>query len=194
MAQFITDYADQAVVLPVTLAVLASLLLLGWRRAALAWAFCVAATLGTTLFLKLTVMACGVGEGVGLSTPSGHAAGSAVVYGGAAALMFRSRWRGTLAAGVFAALVGAAVGFTRLELHVHTLADVCVGGLVGTLGAIAMRALAGPQPPALNLPRLAAAAFAAAVVFHGQRLDAEPRLRWAAARIWPLTLCEGAVK
>ena len=141
------------------------------------------------MFLKLAVMACGIGDGVGLASPSGHTAGAAMVYGGAAALMVRGQARATYAALVFAALVAAAVGLTRLDLHVHSLADVGVGGLVGTLGAAAMRGLAGWRPPSLNLPRLAAVAVAAMVIFHGQRLDAEPRLQWAAARIWPLTLC-----
>jgi hypothetical protein len=27
------------------------------------------------------------------------------------------------------------------------------------------------------------------LLFHGGQLDAEPRLRWAASRIWPLSLC-----
>ena len=190
LARFVTDFADQAVVLPVALAMLAGLLLLGWRQAALAWAFAVGATLGATLFLKLAVMACGMGDSIGLASPSGHTAGAAAVYGGAAALAVRDSRRGVLAAAAFAALVAGVVGLTRLSLHVHSVADVCVGGLVGVAGAAAMRGVAGLRPASLNLPRLVAVAAVAMVVFHGHRLDAEPRLRWAADRIWPLSLCQ----
>ena len=186
---FITDFADQAVVLPVAFTVLAALVLLAWRRAAFAWAFCVSATLGATLFMKLIVMACGIGEDAGLGSPSGHTAGAAMVYGGAVALIARGQRRGTLAAAGASMLVALGIGLTRLALGVHSLADVCAGAAIGIAGACAMRWLAGSRTAALNLPRVAAVAIAAMLVFHGHRLDAEPRLRWAALEIWPLSLC-----
>ncbi len=189
---FVTDFADQAVVLPVALMVLAALALSGWRRAALAWALCIGATLGATLALKLLTMACGIGGAAGLESPSGHVAGAAAVYGGLAGLLPRRRGAGVAAAGLASAMVAALVGATRIELGVHTLADVCVGGAAGLAGACAMRALSGDRPSALPTRRIAAAVFAAMLLCHGQRLNAEPRLRWAAASIWPLTLCRPA--
>lgn len=190
-ALFVTDFADQAVVLPVSLAMLAALCLLGWRRAAIAWGLGVAGTLGATLLLKLMVMACGIGDALGLLSPSGHTAGAACIYGGAIALLVRGRWRGILAAALAAAAVAAVIGLTRLLLRVHTPADVWVGGALGAAGAAALRAAAGPRPAGLALWRLGAAALATMLVFHGRRLDAEPRLRWAAVRFWPQTLCPG---
>jgi len=188
-ARFVTDFADQAVVLPVALAVLLALGLLGWRQAALAWGVCVAATLGSTLLLKLVVMACAVGGAEGLVSPSGHTACAACVYGGAAGLLVRARRSGIAAAGLTAAGVACLVGLTRVWLGVHTLADVCVGGAVGLAGASAMRAAAGERPHGLAMWRLGAAALAVMLLFHGRRLDAEPRLRWAALRFWPHSLC-----
>jgi len=190
---FVTDFADQAVVLPVAGAVLLALGLLGWRQAALAWGFCVAATLGGMLVLKLVVMACGIGGLDDLTSPSGHTASAACVYGGALGLLAPGRRSGTWAAGLAAASLAGLIGLTRLWLGVHTLADVCVGGAVGVAGAAAMRFLAGARPAGLAPWRLGAAALAAMLLFHGRRLDAEPHIRWAASRIWPLSLCPAHV-
>jgi membrane-associated phospholipid phosphatase len=188
-ALFVTDFADQAVVLPVAVAMLAALCLLGWRRAALAWGLGVAGTLGATLLLKLVVMACGIGDTLGLASPSGHTAGAACIYGGAIALLVRGRGRSILTAAIAAAAVAAVIGLTRLVLHVHTPADVWVGAALGATGAAALRAAAGPRPGGLALWRLGAATLATMLLFHGRRLDAEPHLRWAAVRFWPQTLC-----
>ena len=67
--------------------------------------------------------------GDGFGFPSGHAIGSAVVYGGMAALLtdFSTRRRRALVA---AGLVGL-VTLSRLVLGVHYLADVVVGVAVG---------------------------------------------------------------
>jgi membrane-associated phospholipid phosphatase len=188
-ALFVTDFADQAVVLPVALAVGLALFLIGWRPAARAWVLCVGATLSVILLLKLTVMACGLGAGLGLVSPSGHTAGAACVYGGAIGLLARGRRAGTLAAGLAALAVAGIIGMTRLWLGVHTLADVCVGGFAGAGGAAALRTWAGERPGGLPVWRCGVAALAAMLLFHGHQLNAEPRLRWAASRIWPLSLC-----
>jgi membrane-associated phospholipid phosphatase len=189
MLAFVTDFADQAVVLPVAVMALACLVISGWRRGALAWVVCIGATLGATLALKLLTMACGIPGLAGLQSPSGHSAGATAVYGGLAGLLLRRRLPGVLVAGAAAALVAAVVGATRVGLGMHTLADVCAGGAVGLAGACSMRAWAGTRPAVLPVGRMASAVLAAMLLFHGQRLDAEPRLRWAAARIWPLSLC-----
>jgi membrane-associated phospholipid phosphatase len=186
---FVTDFADQAVVLPTAIVVLVALALLGWRRAALSWALCVAATLGTTLALKLVVMACSVGNSAGLASPSGHAAGAACVYGGGFALLVQERRPATRIAALTALAVAVAVGVTRLALGVHSLADVCAGSAPGVIGAVSMRWLAGERPPGLRLARVAAVALVTIALLHGRRLDAEPRLRWAAVQFWPFTLC-----
>src|SRR5580700_3091621 len=55
---FITDFADQAVILPLVFAIGIALLVQGWRRGAAAWTLAVLATFATMLVLKLVFMAC----------------------------------------------------------------------------------------------------------------------------------------
>ncbi|WP_430783483.1 phosphatase PAP2 family protein [Actinoplanes sp. G11-F43] len=73
-----------------------------------------------------------VASAPGNSFPSGHALGSMVVYG-MLVLVFlpalRRRWRPWFIG--LAALIVAAVGFTRLALGVHYLSDVLGGWLLG---------------------------------------------------------------
>ena len=189
---FLTDFADEAVVLPVAAVVLAVLLMLGWRRGALAWFFGVGGVLGTMLVLKLIVFACIWRlPDLALSSPSGHTAAAAVVYGGLLALLARQRGGallGALAGGAFALLVG----FTRLALHVHTVPDVVVGAAVGVTGAMLLRRFAGDRPDKLSSPRLVLATCVAIGLFHGHRLAAETRIRSLALDVWPLSLCRQA--
>ena len=55
---FITDFADQALILPLVLAVAVSLLLQGWRRGAGAWLLAVFMTFAVMVGLKLVFLAC----------------------------------------------------------------------------------------------------------------------------------------
>jgi membrane-associated phospholipid phosphatase len=187
---FLTDFADEAVVLPVAAVVLVVLLMLGWRRGALAWLLGVGGVLGIMLVLKLIVFACIWRlPGLGLVSPSGHTAAAAVVYGGLLALL-APRHRGgallgALAGGAFALLVG----LTRLALHVHTVPDVVVGAAVGVTGAMLLRRFAGVRPETLSSPRLVLTACVAIGLFHGHRLAAETRIRSLALDVWPLSLC-----
>ena len=185
----ITDLGDQAVILPLLLAVGLVLLLAGWWRGALAWFIAVSATLGAVLVAKLSTMACqSLLPPVGLLSPSGHTASAAVVYGGLLALVIG----GPRAAFLAGAAVAGLVGFTRVELGVHTLADVVAGGLIGTAGAVALALLAGPRP-ALRRGWIgvAAAAVAVLVLFHGRHVYAEMHIRQMSQQIWPLSLCAG---
>ncbi|GLY05693.1 MULTISPECIES: phosphatase PAP2 family protein [Actinoplanes] len=83
-----------------------------------------------------------VAQAPGNSFPSGHALGATVVYG-MLVLVFlaavRPRWR-PVTAGLAAVLV-AAIGFTRVALGVHFLSDV-VGGILLGLAWISVTAYA----------------------------------------------------
>lgn len=187
----ITDLGDQAVILPLVLATGLLLLLAGWWRGALAWFLAVPGTLGVVLVAKLSTIACqNLLPPIGLLSPSGHTASAAVVYGGALALVlgigrFRLTW--ALLSGLAVALL---VGFTRLALDVHTLADVLAGGLLGTIGTVALSWLAGPRP-ALRRSWIGAAAtmLAIVVLFHGRHVYAEMHISRVSQQIWPLSLC-----
>ncbi len=188
MLPFLTDFADQAVVLPLILAVGLVLLLGGWRRGAAAWVVTAGATLGLMLALKLLGIACGPAH---LRTPSGHTAAAAMLAGSLAALVL-ARHRCTATA--LAALAAAAlIGALRIAAGVHTIPEVLLGGSVGIAGAICFAWFAGPRPAALQLGRVVAVVIVVAAVFHGDRLRAEPRI-WKAAT-WishQFGVCRGA--
>jgi membrane-associated phospholipid phosphatase len=189
--RFVTDFAEQAVILPVLAAVVFMLAGLGWRRGATAWVVAGGGTLGVILVLKLTFLACGslIPE-VDLHTPSGHTASAAMVAGGMIGFVKRARDRAMLA--VLTALAAAAIfGFSRLALGVHSLSEVVVGGIVGSLGALLLVLLAGPAPDRLRLRGLLAVVVVIVVLFHGFHLPAEARIYDAATflRLWPLSAC-----
>lgn len=110
---------------------------LAWRgRGRLAAAWCAATALGGALNWVLKAFferARPAHEHVlvqadGWSFPSGHASGAMLVYGLLAYLVAReapSAWR--LPAALAAALLIAAVGFSRVILQVHYLSDVLAG-------------------------------------------------------------------
>lgn len=184
---FLSDFADLGLVLPLTALVALTLVAFGRRREALAWCLAVAVTLGATAVLKVLVfVVVGRVAGGGLGNPSGHTASGTIIYGGLLALLgerLAHRLPVALLGGLAAGLL---FGFTRIELQVHTVADVLVGVTVGLGGVLLLVRLAGPRPvgaPAAGMPVVAAVALAAMLAFHGQRLLAEPELRAIAAQI-----------
>jgi membrane-associated phospholipid phosphatase len=177
---FITDLADQAVVLPLVLAIGIALLAQGWRRGAAAWATAIVATFAAMLLLKLTFLACSQTFGTpDIRTPSGHVAAATVVTGGLAALLLRRR-ANVMPVAVLAAIV---VGVSRLVLGVHSLAEVLLGAMVGLAGAFALPQMAGPPPPGLDVRRIAIVAAAIGLVFHGLHFPAEAHIRATAYRV-----------
>jgi membrane-associated phospholipid phosphatase len=177
--RFLTDFADQAVILPMVLAVSAALFIQGWRRGALAWLVTVAATFGAILALKVTCLACSpLFRPMDMHSPSGHVAAATVVAGGFAGMLTR-RSSGVVPAAVLAAMV---IGVSRLWLGMHSVPEVMVGAMVGLIGAIALPRLAGPPPP-LRLMSLMVTVVLVAVTFHGLHMPAEAAIRHTAWRI-----------
>jgi membrane-associated phospholipid phosphatase len=185
--QFLTDFADQAVVLPLAVAVGVALLLAGWRRGALAWAVTVAGTLAAMLVAKVAVIDCGFLPFADLRSPSGHTASAAVVYGGLIALLLPEPARTArrlLTALLPAAACAAMFGATRIALHVHTWSDVVAGACLGIAGALALARLAGARPQGVRAAVPVAAALAVAVLFHGSHLHAEERIDRLSCPLW----------
>jgi membrane-associated phospholipid phosphatase len=174
--RFITDFADQAVVLPVALCVLAGFLALGWRAGARAWAVALVATLALMLVLKFLCLSCSAD----FFSPSGHTAAGTLLFGGPAALWLHSRI--SAPASLVVASLPAAILFaaTRVALHVHSVAEVAAGAAAGTAGIALLLYLAGPPPTSLRAWRLALPAAALALALHGARLPIESTLRQAA--------------
>ncbi|MDQ2764343.1 MAG: PA-phosphatase, partial [Pseudomonadota bacterium] len=108
--RYLTDFADQAVILPLVLATAVGLAVQGWRRGALVWLIVVAAVFMTMLSLKLMFLACTpLFEPLDVHSPSGHVAAATVVAGGLAAMLSRRR-ASILPAALLAAIV---IGVSR---------------------------------------------------------------------------------
>jgi membrane-associated phospholipid phosphatase len=175
---FLTDFADQAVVLPLVAAVSVVLAAQGWWRGALAWLFVVALTFGVVLVLKLGFLACAPVFGpYAIRSPSGHTAAASVVAGGLAALL-TGRQRAVLCIALLAAFI---IGSSRLELGFHSLPEVVIGAFTGISGAALLARLAGPPPVRRRRISVLAVAFVVAMLLHGMRLPAE-------AAIWRISL------
>ena len=176
--RYLTDFADQAVILPLVLAVAVALAVQGWRRGAFVWLIVVAATFLATLTFKLMFLACSTLFGpMDIHSPSGHVAAATVVAGGLAA-MFTRRQTSILPAAVLAAIV---IGISRLVLGMHSLPEVVVGALIGLAGAAAQLRFAAP-PPRLRVAPLLAVVIVVGTIFHGLHLPAEAAIRHTAFR------------
>jgi membrane-associated phospholipid phosphatase len=189
--RFLTDFADQAVILPVVLAVALALAIQGWRRGALVWFGAVFATFAVMLLLKLIFLACWPLFGpMDIHSPSGHVAAATVVAGGLASLLLRRR----ITILPIAGLAGVVIGISRVTLGMHSLPEVVLGALVGLGGAAALLHFAGPVPR-LKAGRLAAIVVIVALVFHGLHLPAEAAIRhtaFRAARLFAVCRAEAA--
>jgi membrane-associated phospholipid phosphatase len=176
--RYLSDFADQAVLLPLVLATAVALAMQGWRRGALVWLIVVAATFATMLALKLMFLSCTPLFGpMDVHSPSGHVAAATVVAGGLAAMLSRRR-TSILPAAVLAAIV---IGVSRLVLGMHSLPEVGLGALIGLIGAAALLRFAG-TPPRLKTGPLVAVTIVVAALFHGLHLPAEAAIRHTALR------------
>lgn len=187
--RYLTDFADQAVILPVVFAVAIVLAAQGWRRGALTWLIVVGTTFFATLSFKLMFLSCSPLFGpMDVHSPSGHVAAATVVSGGLAG-MFTRRGTSILPAAVMAAIV---IGVSRLVLGVHSLPEVMIGALLGLAGAAALMRFAGP-PPRLKPAPLIAVVVIVAALFHGLHLPAEAAIRHTAFRAAQyIPACRGA--
>ncbi len=176
--RYLTDFADQAVILPVVLAVAIALAAQGWRRGALTWLAVVGATFFATLVFKLMFLTCSPLFGpMDVHSPSGHVAAATVVSGGLAA-MFTRRRHSILPAALLAAVV---IGISRVVLGMHSFPEVVIGALVGLAGAFALMRFSGDPPP-LRVTPLVGVVVVVAMIFHGLHLPAEAAIRHTAFR------------
>jgi membrane-associated phospholipid phosphatase len=177
--RYLTDFADQAVILPLVLATAIALAVQGWRRGALVWLLVVAATFAAILALKLMFLSCSSLFGpMDIRSPSGHVAAATVVAGGLAAMISRRRASILLVA----LLAGMVIGVSRLVLGMHSLPEVVLGALVGLIGAATLLYSAG-TPPRLTIAPLITVIVVVATVFHGLHLPAEAAIRHTAFRV-----------
>jgi membrane-associated phospholipid phosphatase len=190
--QFLSDFADQQVMLPLGFALAVALAVAGWKRGALAWIGIIVGVLGSLTVLKIVLLACGWRWSHGeLNSPSGHTASAALFYGGFALLVLRPG--GIARAVLFLAppALAVVVGFSRIELHNHTVAEVVVGAMLGVAGAFLLPLLAGTPPARLPLRWLLPPAVLVVVLLHGHRLQAESVLHhFTIEGLWPPASCQ----
>lgn len=181
--QFVTDFADQAVMLPVALAVAVGLAAAGWWRGLGAWLAAVIGTLGTMAVLKYVCFNCSrYFAGLGIHSPSGHTAASTAIYGGLLLLLLRGRMaRPALAA--IPLLIATVIATTRISLHAHDLIEVVIGACVGMAGVAVLVPLAGTRPQRRYWPAVALVMLTVAV-FHGDHLAAEGQIRSTPLLSW----------
>ena len=191
----VSDFADQAVVLPIAVATALMFALSGWRRGALAWSAAIGTTLGLILALKLLrFFAC---DDLLLEpsarNPSGHTAAAAAVYGGLIATAVRSVWNVERCVLSWTAAItlplAVSIGATRLILGLHSTMEVVVGGTVGVGGAVAFVALAGPPPHTVRMSRVVITGLVIIVVLYGFRMPAEAAIKSIATMLSAFSGC-----
>ena len=127
--KFLTDFGDEAVILPLFLVAVIMFVVTGWRRGAVVWGFGVGLCLACLVLLKLAglfwVQQFG-GEGRAFSV-SGHVAASTVVYGRLANMLLQPRKRSWFL-DLFPPLpIACVIRYTPLVLHAHTPHPVVSG-------------------------------------------------------------------
>ena len=185
IAAFVTDFADQAVLVPSAIVVAIGFGAAGWHRGALAWSGVLAGAWVSILLLKLACLLYDPLWAEGLHSPSGHTAGAAAAAGGFFGLVVRRRggdWRWTVP---ISAGLATVIGLSRLALHVHTGLDVLVAGVAGVGSAMVLVMLAGAPPPTLRLSPIITALAAMILLLHGSQASAEATIqRIAALEFW----------
>jgi len=186
---FVTDFGDSAVTVPLALLVFVFLWAARARRIAFGWAVATGGCAVTMGALKVLFMACRP-EFADISSPSGHTAMSVVVYGALATLVGARLPTGqrrivSIATGL--AIIG--ISLSRWVLRDHTAAEIAIGFGVGTAALALFRLWLGRKgAPPLPLKWLALSAACLVAVMHGMRWKVEPtvhRLAWDIRAVLP---------
>lgn len=174
-AQFVTDFGDLAVLLPIAAMILVWLLRSPESQLlAAAWALAVVFCGGAIGLLKVYFSACSTSI---IDSPSGHVGMSTLVYGGLA-LMVAVRWR-RLAVPALAVGLGviAAIAVSRVIVGAHDTVEVLIGLAIGAVAlAIFAKALIR-DPLAMPAKTMLASAVLIIVLLHGQQVQAEQFFR-----------------
>ncbi|CAP56426.1 phosphatase PAP2 family protein [Gluconacetobacter diazotrophicus] len=167
---FVTDLADQSVVIPLQIMVFVTFLLFRSWRFALVWGLVTCGGSGLILMLKLWFEACGLPPDRVLYSPSGHTMAGTMVYGCLLAVLPVRR---SILMGVTVA-IACVLGLSRVVLGCHTVTEVIVGGVVGVAVVGVFYRLAGP-PPGGGRTVLGVLAVVAGIValFHGYHSTVE---------------------
>jgi membrane-associated phospholipid phosphatase len=180
-SSLITNFADQAVVLPLSAVILLVFAFMQWWRGAIAWSAVVGSAFALILLFKLRFFACDqVLPGALVRNPSGHTAAAAVVYGGLAITIVRSKWtmdRSLIPiAAAISALIAVVIGASRIRLDKHSMLEVLIGASIGIAGAVSFALLAGPPKGNPRFRRRLLLVVLVIAVFYGVQMPVEHRL------------------
>jgi membrane-associated phospholipid phosphatase len=177
---FVTDFGDTAVTLPLAALTIVFLFASGWRRAAVAFALALLACGIAIGLAKLALESCGRPLlHTDISNPSGHAAISTTVYGSLAVL-----FAGNVAAGrrwipiVAAAILLVGIALSRVVLDAHSPVETALGLAIGLAGLALFYRLISAEPavPVRGL-WLALAGVLVIGLMHGARWPIEDAVR-----------------
>lgn len=181
----LSNFADQAVIMPLAVAIGIFLLVIRWNRGAFAWAIGIGGTLLTVVIAKLFFYIVGnhLPFGINLHSPSAHSAAGAVVYGGLVTLLLRRGRAGIKTALVSSGIFALIFSITRLTLGVHTRSEVVLGSFFGMLGTATFVYIAGRKARKFNPIYLLI--IASLIIFseHGKMFYGEVIIRHASEMI-----------
>jgi hypothetical protein len=169
----LTDFGDAAVLLPLTATMLLWLIFSTKDKLRFAawWGISVCFCVGITAALKIFFYGCPPVSD--LHSPSGHIGFSVLVYG-AIALATAVHTRGVFR--ILAVAIGSAliltIAMSRLLLEIHTLPEVGLGLIIGTL-SLALFGRTYLQSPRAEIWPLIVMAAILLTILHGQELHAE---------------------
>jgi membrane-associated phospholipid phosphatase len=169
----LTDFGDLAVLIPVAAAILIWLLLY-FSHAAPRWVFAISFCVCLTVLLKIVFYGCPPAGN--MHSPSGHTSLSTLVYGALTLVTASDRPgpRRLLAIGAGAGLI-LAIAVSRLLLDAHSVPEVSLGLVIGTVSLALFSRQYLERPNAKVWPLLVAAGVLVAIL-HGRELHAEQYL------------------
>jgi len=190
--QALTDFGDSAVLLPISVLMLAWLIIARPGRAAIGWAIALAFLLGSMAALKVVLVACS--PVARLESPSGHTAFSILVYGGLAVILLGGRRPDSLriAGTVLSAILIVGIACSRAILGAHSWAEVALGTLVGTVALgifVYLRGWGHPPVKGRELGLLLIGLAVLLVLLHGDHLHIEAILRRISAHLGLRAVC-----
>lgn len=173
--RFLTNFGNEMVLLPVATLMLLWLARIGGWRTASFWGAALVLCGGGTALLKIYLSDCATPIAA-LNSPSGHASMSTLVYGGLALILGAEApsWQ-RVGAGAIGAAIVLAIALSRLVLHAHSLIEVVVGCLIGTVALVLFASLyLTEKPPVRDLAPFFAAVALLLLLLHGHAVDLEP--------------------
>jgi membrane-associated phospholipid phosphatase len=178
--EFLTDFGDSAITVPLSLVTFAFLLALSQRRLAISWGITILGCASAVGALKILFAPCDHRLAfTALVSPSGHATMTTVVYGSLTLLLSSSLPRSfRMSLAVAATLLVAAIAVSRFVLGAHDVSEVMVGLAIGLAGLAGFRrVLLAQGPVVLPVMWLAGGATVVIAMFHGIRLPIEHAVR-----------------